>query len=87
MPPRRQAKPRSPQHAALGRALEELRREAGLTQEELADRMDSEFQPIGKLERGLSNPTFSSLLRIAAALGVDLSELVKRFERVLRRDG
>jgi len=86
MPPRRKVKPRSTDHAALGRAVEELRREAGLTLEELADRIKSEFPPIGKLERGASNPTFSSLLRIAHGLDVELSEVIERFERV-RRSG
>jgi transcriptional regulator with XRE-family HTH domain len=86
MPPRRRVKPRSPDHAALGRAVEELRREAGLTQEGLAERIGSEFPSVGSLERGTSNPTFTSLLRLAHGLNVDLSELVKRFERV-RRSG
>jgi transcriptional regulator with XRE-family HTH domain len=84
MPPRRQVKPRSPDHAALGQAVEELRQEAGLTQEKLADRFDSEFPSVGKLERGTSNPTFISLLRVARALEVDLSDLVKRFEAIRR---
>jgi transcriptional regulator with XRE-family HTH domain len=84
MPPRRRVKPRSPEHAALGRAVEELRREAGLTQEELADRMHSEFPPVGKLERGASNPTFSSLLRLARGLDIQLSEVIQRFERINR---
>ena len=84
MPPRRQAKPRSPDHAALGRAVEELRLEAGLTQEQLADRFESDFPSVGGIERGTSNPTFSSLLRVARALEVDLSELFKRSE-VARR--
>jgi len=84
MPPRRQVKPRSPDHAALGRAVEELRQEAGLTQEELADRMHSEFPPVGKLERGVANPTFVSLLRVARGLNVELSEVVERFERIRR---
>ena len=84
MPPRRQAKPRSPDHAALGQAVEELRREAGLTQEELADRFESDFPSVGGIERGTSNPTFSSLLRVARALEVDLSELFKRSEVVRR---
>lgn len=84
MPPERRAKPRSPEHAALGQAVEELRREAGLTQEQLADRIDSEFPPVGKLERGVSNPTFSSLVRVAAGLGVDLTELIKRYDKILR---
>jgi transcriptional regulator with XRE-family HTH domain len=86
MPPRRRAKPRSPDHAALGRAVEDFRREAELTQEELADRMHTEFAPVGKLERGVSNPTFSYLLRVARGLDVDLSEVVERFERI-RRSG
>ena len=84
MPPRRQAKPRSPDHAALGQAVEELRREAGLTQEQLADRFQSDFPSVGGIERGTSNPTFTSLLRVARGLEVDLSELVKRFEAVRR---
>jgi transcriptional regulator with XRE-family HTH domain len=86
MPPRRQAKPRSPDHAALGSAVEELRREAGLTQEELAERMGVEFPPVGYLERGRANPTFSWLLRLARGLEIDLSDLFERFERT-RSDG
>lgn len=84
MPPPRRAKPRSSEHAALGRAVEELRRECGLTQEQLADRINSEFPPVGKLERGVSNPTFSSLLRVASGLGVELIQLIERFDRVRR---
>jgi transcriptional regulator with XRE-family HTH domain len=68
----------------LGRAVEELRLEAGLTQEQLADRFESDFPSVGGIERGTSNPTFSSLLRVARALEVDLSELFKRSE-VARR--
>lgn len=84
MPPRRQVKPRSPDHAALGRAVEELRQEAGLTQEELADRLDTEASPVGKLERGVANPTFVSLLGVARGLDVELSELFERFDRIRR---
>ena len=84
MPPRRQAKPRSPDHAALGRAVEELRREAGLTQEQLAERFHTEFPRVGTLERGVSNPTFSSLLRVARGLDIELSVLIERFERIRR---
>jgi transcriptional regulator with XRE-family HTH domain len=84
MPPRRQVKPRSPDHAALGRAVEELRREAGLTQEELADRMNTESPTVGKLERGVANPTFDSLLRLARGLDVELSEVFERFDRIRR---
>lgn len=84
MPPRRQVKPRSPDHAALGQAVEELRHEAGLTQEDLADRMNTESPTVGKLERGVANPTLVSLLRVARGLDVELTEVFARFERIRR---
>ena len=81
MPPRRRSTPRSPHHRALGEAIEELREEASLTHEELADRMKVPFQRISELERGVSNPTFATLIRIAEGLDVELSDLALRFER------
>lgn len=84
MPPRRRAKPRSIDHAALGQAVEELRREAGLTQEGLAERVGTEFNRIGELERGAIDSRFSTLLRLARGLDVELDEIAGRFERILR---
>ena len=84
MPPRRKAKPRSADHAALGQAIEELRREAGLTQEGLAERVGTEFNRIGELERGAVDSRFSTLLRVARGLDVELDEISARFERILR---
>jgi transcriptional regulator with XRE-family HTH domain len=68
MPPRRRAKPRSPEHAALGGAIQRLRKEAGLSQEELADRSGIHLTHIGGLERGVRNPSYATLVRLAAAL-------------------
>jgi transcriptional regulator with XRE-family HTH domain len=82
MPPRRRAQPRSQDHAALGRAVETLRLEAGLTQEELSSRIERDSPVVGNMERGTANPTYSSLLRLARGLEVDLSELVKRAEQI-----
>jgi transcriptional regulator with XRE-family HTH domain len=82
MPPRRQVKPRSPEHAALGAAIEELRRAAGLTQEGLAERIGTEFNRIGELERGATDARFSTLLRVAQGLDIELSEIVGRSERI-----
>jgi transcriptional regulator with XRE-family HTH domain len=80
MPPRRRSQPRSPDHKALGEAIEELRKEAGLTHEQLAEHLEMSFQRISELERGVANPTFATLLRIADGLDVELSELAKRLE-------
>jgi transcriptional regulator with XRE-family HTH domain len=86
MPPRRQVKPRSAAHAALGEAIEELRRAAGLTQEGLAERVGTEFNRIGELERGATDARFSTLVRVARGLDVELDEIAGRFERILREE-
>jgi transcriptional regulator with XRE-family HTH domain len=82
MPPRRRVKPRSAAHGALGQALEELRREAGLTQEGLAERIGTEFNRIGEWERGATDCRFSTLLRLAQGLEVQFDEIATRFERI-----
>lgn len=82
MPPRRRSKPRSPTHKALGEAIEELRDEADLTHEELADRLEMSFQRISELERGVANPTLATLIRVTDGLDVELSELAARMERI-----
>ena len=81
MPPRRRAKPRSSAHRALGEAIEELRGEADMTHEELADRLEMSFQRISELERGVANPTFATLVRITSGFGIELSELAARMEK------
>lgn len=48
----------------------------------LADRMGIEFPPLGNLERGLTNPTFSSLLRLARGLNTELSVVIQRDEQL-----
>lgn len=86
MPPRRRAQPRSPATAALGRVLQELRREEGLTQEQLAERIGTDFTHIGHLERGMTDARFSTLLRLTQGLGVSLEVIVRRFERYLAEE-
>jgi transcriptional regulator with XRE-family HTH domain len=83
MPPRRKSKPRSAEHAALGEAIRRLRHERGLAQEELADRVETEFTQIGGIERGLRNPSYATLLRIAAALETRPGAIVALADRVL----
>lgn len=46
------------------------RKNAGLTQQELADRIGANKGYISRLERGLTVPTVSTLYRIAAAMGL-----------------
>lgn len=67
--------------AMLGPELRRAREAAGLTQEELAFRAGLSRPYISQLERDLKSPTLEVLLRLAEALGVRASELVRRVER------
>jgi len=76
-------KPKSLEHVALGRAIRELRRGAGISQEGLADRSRLHRTYVGGIERGERNVSFGNLLKLANALGVRPSELLARSESLL----
>ncbi|MEA3030149.1 MAG: hypothetical protein QOG13_1474 [Sphingomonadales bacterium] len=61
----------------VGRNAARLRREAGLTQEQLAERCGLSQQYLSDLERGKLNPTVVTLYELATALGVSHVELVR----------
>src|SRR5437879_1591606 len=51
--------------------LKELREQAGLTQQELADRTGMNRFGIAKLEQGVRGPSWQTVKLLAEALGVD----------------
>jgi ribosome-binding protein aMBF1 (putative translation factor) len=57
---------------SLLRQLVEARKKAGLTQSEVARRMDVPQSAVVRLESGTHSPTLSTLSRYAAAIGVKL---------------
>ncbi|MBB4303130.1 transcriptional regulator with XRE-family HTH domain [Rhodobium orientis] len=61
----------------VGRNFARLRREKGLTQEELEARSGFSQQYISSLERGRRNPTVITLYELSQALGVSHVELVR----------
>lgn len=75
MPPARRVKPRSPEHASLGEAIRTLRREADMSQEQLAEVAHTDLTQVGGIERGIRNPSYTTLLRLAAALETTVGEL------------
>lgn len=60
----------------VGRNFARLRREKGLTQEEVAARSGFSQQYISSLERGRRNPTVITLYELAQALGVSHADLM-----------
>jgi transcriptional regulator with XRE-family HTH domain len=82
MPPQRRSKPRSPEHAALGEAIRQLRLKAGMSQEQLAEGAGTDLTQIGGIERGVRNPSYTTLLRLAAALETSVGELTSQADRL-----
>jgi len=65
----------------FGPRVRELRRERGLTLEELAGRSGVSRAMISKLERGEKNPTLVVVAKVAEGLGITLSQLMGIEER------
>jgi transcriptional regulator with XRE-family HTH domain len=63
---------------ALGRAIRSARIERGYSQESFARHAKMERSNFGAVERGEFNSRLDSLVRIAKALEMSLSELVGR---------
>jgi len=61
----------------VGKNMREFRVTAGLSQGDIAKRMDVEQTYVSGLERGVRNPTLTTLERAAAALNVTLIDLVR----------
>ena len=57
---------------ALAHALIKARADAGLTQEELAERMGTTQSAIARMEGGKSRPSTTTLAKVAAATGTKL---------------
>jgi transcriptional regulator with XRE-family HTH domain len=62
----------------FARNLQELRKERGLSQEQLAARAGVHRTYIGMIERSEKNITLLNMEKIAIALNVDIIDLLKR---------
>lgn len=71
----------TPTDPALAATLRRLRIERGDTQEDLAHRAGLTVAAFARIERGNANPTWTTVRRIAAALGVSLATLAEAVER------
>lgn len=58
-----------------GERIKSARKRAGLTQSELAEKLNIPYQSIGQWERNVRNPKAETLIKIANALGCEVWEL------------
>jgi transcriptional regulator with XRE-family HTH domain len=69
--------PSKPRHRRMvGDKIRHYRKQAQLTQEELAEKADLHHNFIGEVERGNMETSLTSLLKVAKALQVKVRDLV-----------
>jgi DNA-binding XRE family transcriptional regulator len=66
--------PKKAEPTGFGQRLKELREAAGLTQQELAEKVGFHKLSIAKLEQGIREPTWSSVKALGEALGINCDE-------------
>jgi transcriptional regulator with XRE-family HTH domain len=71
---------KNPVLVALGKNVSELRNKKELTQEQLAERSGLDPSYISGIERGVRNPSFLSLVRLANGFDTTVSSLCTEIE-------
>jgi transcriptional regulator with XRE-family HTH domain len=67
--------------AAVGRRVRELRTDAGLSQEALAERANLHRNSIGNIERGERDIHMTAVAQLCRALGVTLADFFAPFRK------
>ena len=65
---------------ALAAALKRLREERNTSQEQLAFSAGLTASALSRIERGLNNPGWTTVTRLAAALGITMRQLAGEVE-------
>ena len=68
---------------AFGQVLRALRRDAGLSQEQLAFAAEIERNFVSLIERGVNQPTIRVIFKLAQALGLPPSKMLLLVEEKL----
>ena len=71
---------------AVAKAIRDLRKKRGISQEKLADMIDSHQVYISEIERGLKMPSLPVLNAMAECFGVSLSEFVAIIEKNMEKE-
>lgn len=69
----------------FGKVLVQLRKEKGVSQQELADNCDIERAFVSRMERAISQPTISIVFKIADHFKLKPADLVERVDILRKR--
>lgn len=59
----------------IGIRIGELRKQKGMTQEKLAEKMGVSPKYLSSIERGKENPTLATIINLAQSTGVEIADL------------
>jgi len=62
----------------IGERFAELRRDRGMTQDQLAERLQVERETVSRFERGVTDPSMTKVLEICEVLEVPVASLITR---------
>lgn len=65
----------------FGRVLRRLRLAAGLTQEQLGQEAGLQRNYVSLMERGVNQPTITTIFKLATALNISASEMITEVEK------
>lgn len=65
----------------VGKVISDMRKEKGMSQEVLSGLADIGRTHLSAIERGERKPTLETLYRIACAMDIKMSDIVKRIEK------
>jgi DNA-binding XRE family transcriptional regulator len=82
---RRHIQPLAGPERAFGDALREIRKEHGVSQEQVALDSGLDRTYVSLVERGVQSPTIRSVFKLATVLGVKPSELIVRTELLMSK--
>lgn len=74
--------PRTSRQARIGKAVKAVRTAQGLTQEDLAAKADLHPTYISDVERGVRNPSWDVIARLAEGMGVPSANIAATYDQL-----
>ncbi len=63
---------------SLGSKIRQLRKERGLTQEQLAEKLNIDNKHLSRIEKGIHKPTYHVILKLAEVLNINIYDFSEK---------